>query len=648
MKIALVQAPVWWTIDPPLGLAQIAGCAKAAGHEVSVLDLNIVLWKNRLPKYESMWLWEQFHFWNNPEIVRQFFRDNSLIIEDQIERLLRSDARVIGLSVYLGAHWASLELSRMIRKADPRRIIVWGGQFFFKGNVAQEWIQHPEIDAIVRGHGDVVFPELLKTLEAGGLKPIAGVVCKAGDGGPAPAIKDLDSVPFADIAGFPLETYTDVIRIPFAGSRGCVWKCHFCSSTQFWAGYTYMSGERMFAEVSHQKKLFPWKSHVDFYDITANGSVESLLKFSELSHQFHQERKEKAYGWKINGIIRPEMTRDVLQKMKLSGCQDIIYGIESGSPRVLALMNKPYRIDVAEKVLADTHAAGIKCTGNFMFGFPGETEEDFQRTLEFVRRNHESLDRVYASATFTSLEEHSHLTSNPRALGVKEVHPDRFHNLYWESEDGTNDYEVRLDRYKRFRELSIALGIDAYKGVNGKLEQDQLANLAQYKQFKSDHLAAIDHFLRYLEFDLYNGPMRDQLAAYGPEVRALLRAQRAIEKTNAVLAAEPGLAEELVSWAVPHLNNGGMPPLGPERGLAWHRASRLLGQARRWLMTMPPERRAGIHPRDGRFALIWIEKDVPPYSRLKAVVERIDMILGLAEGEITRGEDKKEPPRCQR
>jgi radical SAM superfamily enzyme YgiQ (UPF0313 family) len=624
MKVALVQAPVWWTLDPPLGLAQIAGCASSAGHEVGIFDLNILLWQNRAPKYENMWLWEQFHFWNNPEIVREFYRDNTALIEAELSRILRSDAKVIGFSVYLGAQWATLELARLIKKADPSRIIVCGGQFFFKGGAADEWIKHPEIDAIVRGHGDFVFPELLKSVDAtGAVAPIPGVVCKVNgrvaDGGSAPPIENLDRLPFSDIKGFPLELYSDQNRIPFAASRGCVWKCHFCSTTQFWDGYSYMSGERIFAEVHHHKKLFPGKQHLEFYDITANGSVPSLVRFSELTADARRQ-EGMYYGWKINAIIRPEMTRDVLDVMRKALCQDIIYGIESGSPRVLKLMNKPYRVEVAEQVLRDTHESGIAATGNFMFGFPGETEADFQLTLDFVERNARSLDRVYASATFTSLEEHSYLTDHQRALGIKEVSRERFHNLYWETVDGENNYAVRIDRYRRFRELSISLGIDAYKGVNGNLQQDQLANLAQYKQYRADHLGAVVHFLDYLEHDRFNGPIRGELSSYRPWLRAVVSAQRALERMNRLLSARPWVR----AMIRPYLKDGAIPP---ERSYAWHRPARILDRARHSLLTLPENRRAEIRVRDGFFELQWGPSAVPASARLTEISRRVEAVF---------------------
>src|SRR5262249_23231323 len=74
LKTALVQCPSWWTVDPPLGLAQIAGCLTHAGHEVGVFDLNAELAKRKPVGYENLWNWEQFQFWNRPELVERFFR----------------------------------------------------------------------------------------------------------------------------------------------------------------------------------------------------------------------------------------------------------------------------------------------------------------------------------------------------------------------------------------------------------------------------------------------------------------------------------------------------------------------------------------------------------------------------------------------
>ncbi|MHB2026033.1 MAG: B12-binding domain-containing radical SAM protein [Elusimicrobiota bacterium] len=623
MKIALVQAPVWWTVDPPLGLAQIAGCLKSHGHEAVVFDLNMLLWKERLKKYESLWIWEQSHFWNQPEFVARFFKDNSLSIGRHVESILRQNAPIVGFSVYSGTHLATLELARLVKTADSRRKIVLGGQYFFFGDKIKEMLSDPCVDAVVSGEGDEVFPELIKRYEASGaLEPLPGVWVKAPEGsavsGGAPEfVKSLDAVPFADFTGFPMEIYGDLERVPIAASRGCVWQCRFCSARAFWKGYRYMSGERIFAEVVHHRKLYPPRGHFEFYDITANGDVRALHQFSRLLSDAVSARPELSMGWKINAIIRPEMTPEVLRDLRRANCHDIIYGIESGSPRVLKAMNKGYVVPTAERVLKDTHDAGIVTVGNFMFGFPGETEADFGQTLDFLRRNKKSFDRVYASATFTSLEEKSYLKDHQDEFGIQEVSPERFHNLYWETKDGTNTYPVRLDRYKRFRALAISLGIDAYKGVNGVLEQDHLANLAQYNHHSGKPLSAICNHLEYLEMDVYHEPTRRQLLGQKETLARLVRVAKLLDKADRLAQTLPDAA------------------------------SRALNRAREQLALLDGES-VRIEYQEGRFVLFWSQEAMPPFKAMSAVLSRMRLILDLVESEMRSGEDKKPEPVCAR
>ncbi|MDD5627621.1 MAG: radical SAM protein, partial [Elusimicrobia bacterium] len=329
-----------------------------------------------------------------------------------------------------------------------------------------------------------------------------------------------------------------------------------------------------------------------------------------------------------------------------ANCHDIIYGVESGSPRVLAAMNKNYSPETAERVLKDTHEAVIVTVGNFMFGFPGETEEDFRMTLDFLRRNRGALDRVYASATFTSLEAHSYLLEHQAELGVRELPPDQAHNLYWESLDGSNTYPVRLERYKRFRSLAIELGVDAYKGVQGALEQDHLSNLAQYHHFKGLPLSALDDYSRYLELDLYHEPTLEHLRRYLPHLENLRRAARALAKADRAAAGAPDAA--------------------PAR--AWEETQRRMDAGRTWDEFLagtprPLERflfRAAVFLRamsgestkvewDGaRFRLYWSREQVPGAEELEVLARRLGLALRLAEAETRRGEPAAPAPVCAR
>jgi MoaA/NifB/PqqE/SkfB family radical SAM enzyme len=348
---------------------------------------------------------------------------------------------------------------------------------------------------------------------------------------------DLDYTSFSDFTGFPMALYSNQLHLPFQSSRGCIWKCKFCSSCNVWPGYAQMSGDRMFAEIMCQKRLLPGKYHVEFYDLLANGDISSLSRFTELILDDQKINSGKNFfGWKINAVIRPEMTPDLLSKMRKANCKDIIYGLESGSQKILDLMGKKYDPGVALRVLADSRKAGIHTTANFMFGFPGETEEDFSHTLGILRSAAPSLDRVYASATFTSLEEGSYLTANKHEFGIRETGPDRFHNLYWETEDGANDYLVRLERYTRFRAQAEALGLYAYKGVQGNLEQERLSALGQFYRYKGLHLKAINCLLDALDLNPDNDALSAELAPYYQDLRKLLLVRENLLK----LARNPG------------------------------------------------------------------------------------------------------------
>jgi anaerobic magnesium-protoporphyrin IX monomethyl ester cyclase len=536
LKAALVQCPVWWTVDPPLGLAQVAGCLDAAGAETTVVDLNAELAKSRVPGYENLWNWEQFHFWNDPAFVAKVYAAHAKQVDDALGRVLRSDAAVVGFSVSGGAQEATLAFARRLKAERPDLKVVLGGQYFFRGDAARRLAQDPAVDAVIKGAGDQVFPALVAAHAASGeLPPLPGVVTRRGDGGEAPVLRELDKLPFADFRGFRLELYDVPERLPMHMSRGCVWQCRFCSSHPFWDGYSYMSGERVHAELLEHKRRHPWKTHFEFYDITANGSVPSLRRLAELIVEDWKDQgraKTNFFGWKINAIIRPEMTPETLALLGKANCHDIIYGIESGSPRVLKLMNKPYEPATAERVLRDTKAAGIKTVGNFMFGFPGETEEDFDLTLAFLRRNAASFDRVYASATFTSLEDASWLSEHRAEAGIKDEGREA-HHLYWESEDGANTYPVRLARYERFRALAQELGLDAYKGINGSLELERHAGLAAYHRYRGEHPAAVRGLLDYLDLDFRHPAFREELAAYARDLGLLVRALKAAAKAAA-------------------------------------------------------------------------------------------------------------------
>jgi len=519
MKIALIQCPVWGTYDPPVGLAQLAGCLKNSGHDVSAFDLNIKLYRHRPENYKNMWAWEQCSFWYNHDDVDKFFDQNKEFIDRYVKAIINTRSCVFGFSVSAASQAASMKIARIIKESNKGAVIVFGGPLFFEERFVNHILQEDAVDIVIRGEGEFTFTELVGILEAGGgISACAGVYFKEKGritcAGKRDLIADLDSLPFMDFTDLPLSDYDDTRHIPFMASRGCIQKCVFCSSRAFWPGYRAMSGERVFREIEfHKKRLSrtnPELAHVDFLDLMFNGNMKSLVTFCDLLI-----RSKLEIFWTANMIIRPEMSWEVIKKMADSGCEHIIFGIESGSQRVLDLMGKHYRIADADRTIKCMHEAGITVTANFMFGFPGEREEDFRETLDFVRRNAGYLRRAYPSRTYCAIEEFSYLAKHLEEFGIKSNPPN---HLYWESVDGKNNYPERLNRCEEFCRLASSLGVEVGCGVQTSVELDRWFNLGAYYECRGEWEKALDSYFRYYELDAKNEVILDRLRCYSKRI----------------------------------------------------------------------------------------------------------------------------------
>ena len=158
--------------------------------------------------------------------------------------------------------------------------------------------------------------------------------------------------------------------------------------------------------------------------------------------------------WQAQAIVRPFMTRGVFDKLAASGCREMLFGIESGSQRVIDRMRKGFRVADAENVVRDAAQAGIDVVANFMVGFPGETDADFAATLAFVEKNARWIRYVNPDQTTTGMAPGTYLWEHWDEFGI--VEPD---GLNWRTRDGRNTIDIRRGRYERFRKRCKALGV---------------------------------------------------------------------------------------------------------------------------------------------------------------------------------------------
>lgn len=489
MKVSLILCPNWGTETPHLGIALLAANLRKHNHNVRVLDLNIRVQRGSHGD-RDIWKAENDRQWAKADFTADFIREKNATMDLFVEEILESDAQIIGFSVYNSTYFISLELARRIKSKDSSKIIVFGGQFCYPKTNAETLARYECVDIVVTGEGEDVLIEIIDKLEK--TKKIdfcAGIILKDNGNlvncGFREPIKDLDNLPFADFSDFTLPMYDNPSQLPVFLSRGCPYPCVFCSTKLFWMRYRAMSGERVFKEIEYQMDRYKDAYFFSFNDHVVNADMRNLSVLCDLIIDAKSKRKQdnpnwEKVSWRGAAVLRDGMTIDFLKKMKDAGCVELEYGAESGSSRVRKLMKKtPYEVDILEQVIRDTCAVGIGARVNFMFGFPGETEEDFRETLDFLKRNKDYFCQVHPSESFCCVDQGTYLFEHPEEFGVI----NRYSSLFWHTNDGKNTYPERLRRHQVFCELAESLNIPLSPGAS-RIKQHKDDLLREYDSYR--------------------------------------------------------------------------------------------------------------------------------------------------------------------
>lgn len=446
MKIVLIQCPSWVTETPPYNIALLASALKRRGHEPICLDLNIELYQHVAEGNEAdKWLDnERGASWHERDYVFTLMKKFRPFIEGFIKKILDTGSPIIGFTIYTISQIFSDELAKMIKERVPEKIILFGGAECFRGCQGKDMLERKAwVDAICFGEAEDCLPDLLDMMdEKGKIGRCEGFAYRDDDGkvidcGDSQLTDDFDSLPFADFSQFDLKKYTRD-KLPITTSRGCTRRCSFCSEGTHWRKYYFRSAKMVYSEIRYQLDRHPSVNEFWFNDSLLNGDIRMLDELSGLIIENGLDIR-----WGGQAVIREEMTRQFLDKLKLAGCSILSYGLESGSNRVLALMRKRCSAELAEKVIRDTHGSGIGLTFNIIVGFPGETETEFQETLNFIKRNKRYAKSVPLNPLFVQKE--TELYKNREKWGIQFIEGLN-NDLFWHTRDNTSTYEERMRR----------------------------------------------------------------------------------------------------------------------------------------------------------------------------------------------------------
>jgi len=480
--ILLLMLPSWGTDVPPLGLAYLAAAVDGAGMKATVLDLNIK-YHNRA-KDRSLWKMESYKYWTDPDFIKETFQDFSDLTDHYIKQIAGHPAPVLGFSVLTGNFPFSVHFAQKLRGAAPKKRIIFGGPGITNSfDIAT--VTKSQCDYMVLGDGEQVLVNILKSLKDNVEPKFKGII-KVGDkidfdNLPKALVRDLDSIPFPTFEQLDIGEYMSDAT-PILTSRGCIRRCAFCNDHHIGQKFRPRDPGDVFKEI----KYHVTKRGADRFsllDVLINGRPVMLEKLCELIIDSGVEIR-----WGGQGIIRKEMTLELLKKMKAAGCMSMVYGIESFSDKVLKLMNKPYTQELAKEILQRTHQAGIETITNIVVGFPGETDVEFEQTYNFLKDNQEIIDQV-ASISPCLINLGSRLFEKHQEYGVR--FPKTEGSIKWDTADG-NTFEVRR---RRVLELTTLLSkrdksvhtVNLYDEKEGELEiveHEQINKKEEFPQLK--------------------------------------------------------------------------------------------------------------------------------------------------------------------
>jgi len=317
--------------------------------------------------------------------------------------LQRERPDVVGLSCVTPMASGIYAMARWVRQFDPSIRIVMGN--IHADVFAEQILRAGLADYVVHGEGEITAPALIQALErredVSGLEGISFLADGRHVRTPVrPYVEELDTIAFPAWHLFPVDRYEIFgfasVRKPGAlilGSRGCPYKCSYCSLKIMGDRRRKRSARNLVDEAEWLHEAFGYKQ-ISFTD-----PIFPLTKKEGLA--FSRELISRGLHRKLVWITETRVDLvdlELLEAMREAGLRRIMYGFESGSEAGLDAIRKHATLEKARRAVEMTRAAGVEIIGFFMLGVPGDTRQSMEQTIRFAA----NLDIDFAKFTVFS------------------------------------------------------------------------------------------------------------------------------------------------------------------------------------------------------------------------------------------------------
>jgi radical SAM superfamily enzyme YgiQ (UPF0313 family) len=462
------------------------------GFSAFCYDLNLDLWHSiDTEKHGHVWFDTDLTF-RYEDKFEEFWNEH---IEPCVPKWLATiqskNPKWIGITIFSQrSKWVTIRICKMFREKLPNVKIVVGGPFaeftgpsLYKNNLT---------DAYVIGEGEEAIVNILNgNLNAPGINGI-----------PPSQINDLDTIPIPDYSDFPMDKYPSTWFDPrikdktkmgtefvyITGSRGCVRKCTFCDIQSVWPKFRYRSGKSVAEEMQTQNNAYGSKRFL-FTDSLLNGSVKQLKDICTTLIDYKDKGTMSPVLWQGQFIARPEhqMKEDVYRLMYEAGLRFVSIGVESGSEKIRDDMRKMFNDEAMDFTFRMCAKYKIEMAWLLLVGYPTETEEEFQKTLDMLEKynwiNQQGLIRSVALGPTLDIVPGSPLWNKQKELGITWDQND-----HWIYKDNTR--EVRIRRWLTLKEKCLELNYPIVEKATDHL----LAELEKITAQKQQTVHIYDHY----------------------------------------------------------------------------------------------------------------------------------------------------------
>lgn len=363
----------------PLGLGYIASVLDRAGYEIEIVDCPSEGYETILDIGKDRLVYG---------LSREEIRD----------RIAKFNPDAVALScLFSTLENRMLMIAEVAKEVNPDIVVVCGGPHV--SAFYERLARNPAVDYCVIGEGERTAGDLFAALNGKGKIEDVGSLCYRRDGKiviqpRTQWIENLDELRYPARHLVDMERYFQIGKVQglridgesrlrvaqMTTSRGCPFQCTYCGKDVTWGKeYRTHGATYVLDEMEHLISTYG----IDRFAFQDDNFTADMERAGEMFDGM-VERKLNITWEAHNGLGVNFLSPELLEKMKASGCVSFTIAVESATDATLRRVRKPNYITLAPPIVKKAKELDIEVRGFFMIGFPGETREEVQRTVEYA------------------------------------------------------------------------------------------------------------------------------------------------------------------------------------------------------------------------------------------------------------------------